>query len=408
MPVRVCRLSEVAPKPASATPWRLGVALGILSCIGPLSIDLYLPAFPTMVRDLATTSNEVQRTLSAFLLALAVAQIPIGSFSDRYGRKPALYLGVASFVVISLGCALARSIDALVALRFAQGFAICAGTAVSRAMIRDLRSGPDAARLMAFTFLIIGISPVLAPLMGSYLLEVTSWRGIFVILAGVGLAGLAIARYALPESLPLDARRSRGSPIWRPYLQLLRNPRFICAALIAGLATTIPYAYVTAAPFVFPVEFHADSHAYSLLLGLDSVCSIGLAQLSPVLMRRWGARNLLVRMSSLGVAACAILAVIIESGHLSIVTFQLFSMAVFAIVGLILTPAAVSALDAGARGVGGGATAAALGTTTLAVTALASAAISLFASFSVLPLAVIVGVSLILIFCLSANLEKLT
>src|SRR6185503_4499710 len=140
-----------------------GLALGLLSAIGPLAIDLYLPAFPTMVRDLHASPGEVQRTLSAFFLALAGAQIPIGSFGDRFGRKLPLHLGLGLFVLASIACAFAASAPALVALRFIQGFGVCAETAISRATIPDLQSGHKAARLMAISFLITGVSPVLAP-----------------------------------------------------------------------------------------------------------------------------------------------------------------------------------------------------------------------------------------------------
>ena len=126
---------------------KTGLALGLLSAIGPLAIDLYLPAFPTMARDLHASPGEVQRTLSAFFLALAAAQIPIGSLGDRFGRKRPLYLGLAVFVAASIACAFATSAPLLVGLRFVQGFGVCAGTAVSRAMIRDLQSGHRAARL---------------------------------------------------------------------------------------------------------------------------------------------------------------------------------------------------------------------------------------------------------------------
>jgi DHA1 family bicyclomycin/chloramphenicol resistance-like MFS transporter len=381
----------------------LGLTLGALSFLGPLSIDLYLPAFPHIVRDLSATPSDVQRTLSAFLLALATAQIPIGSYSDRHGRKPALYLGLVLFVVASVACAVSTTIESFIVLRFVQGCGICAGTAVSRAMIRDLRSGPDAARLMAFTFLVIGISPVLAPLLGSYLLNVVSWRGIFMTLAATGVAGLLLVRYGLAESLPIEQRRPREVPLWRAYGALARNGRFLAGASIAGLATTIPYAYVTAAPFVFPAQFQLDGHTYALLLGVDSICSIGMAQFSPALMRRWGARKLITRLSAVGMVACTALGLWISSRGLQLIPFQLFSMLVFALVGLILTPAAVGALDAGTGGAG--ATAAMLGTMTLAITASASAVISLYAAFSALPLVVVIGASFTLAFFIAGPMQ---
>ncbi len=197
------REGEATAAPASM---RLGLTLGLLSTIGPLAIDLYLPALPAMMQDLDATPGELQRTLSIFFFALAAAQIPIGSLSDRLGRRPVIFVGFALFILASVAAAVSQSVESLVALRFAQGFGVCAGTIVSRAIIRDLASGPQAARLMATSFLVIGISPVLAPLIGSYLLHFVTWRGLFIVLACAGVAGIALARWALPESLPPEKR----------------------------------------------------------------------------------------------------------------------------------------------------------------------------------------------------------
>ncbi|HEY5410102.1 MAG TPA: multidrug effflux MFS transporter [Caulobacteraceae bacterium] len=362
---------------------KTGLALGLLSAIGPLAIDLYLPAFPTMVEELHASPGEVQRTLSAFFLALAAAQIPVGSFGDRFGRKLPLYVGLGLFVLMSIACAFATSAPMLVALRFVQGFGVCAGTAVSRAMIRDLQSGHQAARLMAISFLIIGVSPVLAPAIGSLLLGVMPWRGLFWVMAGLGLAGLGVAA-ALPETLPRQRRIPVRQPVLPAYGALLGNPRFIAAALIAGLATTIPYAYVTAAPFVFSGVFRLTPRAYSLLLGLNAVCSIGLTQVSPNLMRRWGARRLILTMMGLGLLLTLAYGAAALAGLGGLVLFQGFSMLLFCVAGLSLTPAAISALDAGSSGAG--AAAGMLGTLQLIVTAGASALISAFPAFSLAPL----------------------
>lgn len=366
-----------------------GLALGLLSAIGPLAIDLYLPALPTMTRDLHATPGEVQRTLSAFFLALAVAQIPIGSFGDRFGRKLPLYLGLGLFIVASVACAFAPSVHALVALRFVEGFGVCAGTAVSRAMIRDQHQGHQAARLMAFSFLIIGISPVLAPLVGSWLLGVTSWRGLFLILAGLGVLGLIVAA-VLPETLPPERRIPVRQPILPAYGALVGNARFIAAALIAGLATTVPYAYVTAAPFVFTGVFGLGAKTYTLLLGANAVCSIGLTQAAPRLMRQWGPRRLILRAMGFGALLTLVLGGAAVMGFGGVVLFQVYSMLMFCMVGLALTPAAISALDAGKTGAG--AAAGMLGTLQLVVTASASALVSVFPAFSLKPLlAVVLG-----------------
>lgn len=370
-----------------------GLALGLLSAIGPLAIDLYLPALPTMTHDLHASPGEVQRTLSAFFLALALAQIPIGSFGDRFGRKLPLYLGLGLFALASAACAFAPSVQVLVGLRFVEGFGVCAGTAVSRAMIRDMHQGHQAARLMAFSFLIIGVSPVLAPAVGSWLLGVMTWRGLFLILALLGVGGLAVAA-ALPETLPPARRLPVRQPILPAYGVLLGNPRFIAAAVIAGLATTIPYAYVTAAPFVFTGVFAQPAKVYTLLLGANAVCSIGLTQLSPGLMRRWGARRLILRAMGGGVLLTLGLGGAALAGVGGVVLFQAYSMLLFCVVGLALTPAAISALDAGSSGAG--AAAGMLGTLQLVVTAGASALVSVFPAFSLAPLlSVVLGCTLV-------------
>jgi MFS transporter, DHA1 family, multidrug resistance protein len=379
---------------------RLGLTLGALSAIGPLSIDLYLPALPSMASELGAAPGELQRTLSVFFLALGLAQIPIGSLSDRLGRKPVLYVGFCLFIVVSLGCAASPSVGALLLLRFLQGFAICAGTIVSRAMIRDVASGPQAARLWATSFLVIGISPVVAPFVGSYLLSFMSWRGLFVVMAAGGLAGLLLARFALTESLPRTNRLPRGTPVFPAYLALVRNRRFLRGALVAGLATAIPFAYITAAPFVLTGRFGLDSRAYSLLLGINAICSIGMMQLAPLLMRRWGPRPLLVRTTGAGVVLCAGLGAALWAGMLDLPIFQSVSMAIFMLAGIALTPAAITALDESRSA--GGTAAATLGSVQLAVTAAASGAISLFPAVSVLPLLVVLGGSFLGAFVLSS------
>lgn len=362
---------------------KTGLALGLLSAIGPLAIDLYLPAFPAMTHELAASPGEVQRTLSAFFLALAAAQIPIGSFGDRFGRKLPLYIGLGLFVLTSIACAFAPSAPVLVALRFVQGLGVCAGTAVSRAMIRDLHSGHQAARLMAISFLIIGVSPVLAPALGSLLLGLMTWRGLFLVLAVLGLGGLAVAA-ALPETLPPERRIPVRHPVLPAYVALAGNGRFLAAAAIAGLATTIPYAYVTAAPFVFTGVFGLGPRTYSLLLGANAFCSIGLTQVSPNLMRRWGPRKLILRAMGGGVLLTALLGMLTLAGVRGVIVFQAYSMLLFCVAGLALTPAAVSALDAGSSGAG--AAAGLLGALQLVITAGASALISTFPAFSLAPL----------------------
>jgi MFS transporter, DHA1 family, multidrug resistance protein len=387
-----------ARPPGAVSELRLGLALGLLSALGPVSIDLYLPAFPHLVQDLSASPGDVQRTLSMFFLALACAQIPVGAAGDRFGRKAPLYAGLGLFVLISLLCALATSISTLIVLRFLQGLAVCAGTAVSRAIIRDLRQGHEAARLMAQTFLVIGISPILAPLAGAGLLTLTGWRGLFGVLAIAGLAGLAVTRFILPESLPPQRRIPRGTPLLSAYGALFTQGRFLAAASVAGMATIVPFAYLTAAPFVFNGLFKVSGTGYSALLAANALCSIGTMQVSPILMRRWGARTALLSASTAGVVLVGLGAGLLAAWP-QLIVFQLFSMLLFGLSGLLLAPAAAAALDAGGRA--GGAAAGMLGTLQLLFTAGASALISVFPAFSLAPLLTVLAAALVLATALS-------
>jgi DHA1 family bicyclomycin/chloramphenicol resistance-like MFS transporter len=368
----------------------LGIAFGFLSSLGPFAIDLYLPAMPGMAQAMAADSGAVQRTLSAFFLGLALAQIPLGTLGDRYGRRWPLIGGLALFVFASVACAMAASLNMLILCRFLQGMGACAGTSSVRAMIRDRHSGHRAARLMAFTFLIIGISPVLAPLAGSYLLQAMSWRSLFLLLASGGVMALIAVFFFLPESLP-PRRRIRHQPMLQAYGRLLGEPAFLGWTVVAGLATTIPFAFVTAAPFVYTQGFGLTPHHYSLLLALNAVTSIIATQFAPSLMRRLGARLLVTGVALVAIVATALIATTGLATTISIGLFQSYSMLLFALAGFILTPAAISALDAAAGGAG--AAAGLLGTLQLAITALASAAISILPSVSVFPLTGVLGVS---------------
>lgn len=368
-----------------------GIALGFLSALGPFAIDLYLPAMPEMAGALHGSQNEVQRTLSAFFFGLALAQIPIGALADRFGRRAPLILGLALFVLASLACSLAESLDQLVALRFLQGMGACAGTSSARAIIRDLHRGHHAAKLMAFTFLVIGISPMLAPLLGSALLHVMSWRGLFVLLSGAGLLAACCVLLFLPETLAPQDRAANWSSLPSAIGALLSNGRFVGWALVAGLATTVPFAFVTAAPFVYSGVYGLAPIWFSVLLALNAAMSILATQVAPHLLKRLGAPRLAARAACAALLLTAALAagsILVPSG-IPLAAFQTYSVLLFMVAGLVLTPAATSALDSVRTGIG--AAAGLLGTIQLAVTALASAAVSLWPPVSLQPLTLVLG-----------------
>jgi MFS transporter, DHA1 family, multidrug resistance protein len=199
---------------AGRRPWRrlrMLALLGALSAFGPLSMDMYLPSTPSIASDLHAGQSVVQLTMSACLAGLALGQLIAGPVSDGLGRRKPLLIGLAAFVVMSLACALAPDIELLITFRFLQGVAGAAGIVLSLAMVRDLYEGPDLARMLGSLMLVFGLAPVLAPVLGGQLLRITTWRGVFVVLAGIG-AALLLASWFLPETLAADCRTPRRMP----------------------------------------------------------------------------------------------------------------------------------------------------------------------------------------------------
>ncbi|WP_395397326.1 multidrug effflux MFS transporter [Novosphingobium sp. BL-8A] len=381
-----------------------GIALGFLSALGPFAIDLYLPAMPHMAGALGASDSGVQRTLSAFFFGLAVAQIPIGSLADRFGRKGPLMGGLCLFIAASIACAFAATLEQLVLLRFLQGMGACAGTSSARAIIRDLHRGHHAARLMAFTFLIIGISPMLAPLLGSTLLHIVSWRGLFGLLATAGVIAALCVMLFLPETLPPALRTADWRSLPHIHGRLLRTPRFVGWAIVAGLATTVPFAFVTAAPFIYSGVYRLPPLWFSLLLALNACMSIVATQAAPHLLKRFGAVRLAGSAGAVALGA-TLLVTLAGSRGIPIVLFQAYSVLLFMIAGLVLTPAATSALDSVRSGIG--AAAGLLGTIQLAVTALASAAVTLWPPVSLLPLTSVLGAAFAAMVIIVALLGRL-
>lgn len=271
------------------------LTLGAIVAIGPLSVDMYLPALPELQRALDADAAATQQTLAAFFAGLALGQLFYGPLSDRYGRKPPLVAGLAIFVVASIGCALAADIDALVALRFAQALGGCAGMVLTRAMVRDLYPPQDMARILSLLVLVMGAAPMLAPLLGSATLAIAGWRAIFVILALFGLACLLRVWRSLAETHPPERRLvvlTPGSALLG-YGQLLQHRRFVGYALAGGVAQGGMFAYISSSAFVF-IEVHGLSpSAFGMLFGANAAGLIAASQLNRHLLRRLPAQRVL-------------------------------------------------------------------------------------------------------------------
>ncbi len=270
--------------------------MGALTAIGPLSIDMYLPAFPAIAQSLSASHGEVERTLAAYLIGMALAQIVYGPLADRYGRKLPLCGALVLYVIASIGAALAPDVQSLTVWRVLQAMGGAAGIVIPRAVIRDHLDVQDSARALSSLMLIMGIAPILAPLVGAQLLGVTGWRGIFWLMGLLGLVLLGFVIRGMRESLPAErVILLRAGTIARNYAELITHRRFVAFALTGGLGSAGMFAYIVASPRVFIDHYGVPPDYYGLLFGLNAAGLILGSQISARLLRRHAADRVLRR-----------------------------------------------------------------------------------------------------------------
>lgn len=272
--------------PASRrTGWTL--LLGSMVALSAFNIDLYLPAFPTLQDELATSAARVQLTLTATLVGFAVGQLVIGPLSDAFGRRPPLLAGLTLFLLASIACAVAPTVEVLIALRVLQGIGVAGASVVALAVVNDLFDGAGAGRLFARLILVLGAAPVFAPSIGTYVLQFTSWRGVFVLLAGFGGVLLVVALTRLPETLPPARRQAAGvRATARTYRVLLTDRALLGLVLIAGLVLATAISYVSGAPFVFQELYGLSTQQFALALAAIGTTFVVGTQLTGQLITR--------------------------------------------------------------------------------------------------------------------------
>jgi DHA1 family bicyclomycin/chloramphenicol resistance-like MFS transporter len=273
---------------------QLVLVLGALIALGPLTIDMYLPAFPRIAQDLGATDSAVQLTLTGMLLGLAGGQLVIGPLSDALGRRQPLLVGIGVHALASLACALAPTIGVLAAVRVLQGFAGAAVSVVAMAIVRDLFEGVAVARIMSRLMLVIGLAPILAPSLGGLVLTFSTWRGIFVVLAGAAVLLCVLAMLGLRETLPVERRRPATlRATLSGYRSLLADRVFVALAFTGGSMMAAMFAYVSGASFVLQDGFGLDAQAFGLVFGVNAAGLTLTSQLNPVLLRWFTVRQVL-------------------------------------------------------------------------------------------------------------------
>lgn len=298
--------------PAASRRVTLVVILGVLSAFGPLSVDFYLPGLPKLTSDFGAGASAGQGTLTASIVGLALGQLVVGPISDRMGRRPPLLAGLVLYCVASIACAVSPSIWVLIALRLVQGLAGAAGIVVARSVVRDLASGTAAAQFYSVIMVVLGVVPIAAPVLGGELLRVTSWRGLFVILAAVaGLILLATLLW-LPETLPRDRRTGAQTVGFR---ELLRDRVFLAWSVALGLSYGALFGYIAGSSFVLQDIYGVSPPVYGLIFGMNALGLVTCSQLNRPAVRRWGpARVLLGAVAAQGVAGVTLLALVLAGG----------------------------------------------------------------------------------------------
>jgi DHA1 family bicyclomycin/chloramphenicol resistance-like MFS transporter len=368
---------------------RMVLILGALSAFGPLAIDFYLPAFPAMAQAFATDEKHVQTTLAAYFLGLSLGQLAYGPMADRFGRRKPLLFGVALFTLASLACAYAPNLDTLILARFVQALGGCAGMVLSRAIVSDKCDPVASAKVFSQLMLVMGLAPILAPMLGGVLVNLAGWQSIFLTLSLFSAACLVAVGLGLPESLPAHMPRQPLSGALRQYLRLLADRTFFGHALTGGIAIAGMFAYIAGSPFVFIKLYGVPAEHYGWLFGTNAAGFILVAQINARLLAKRGPAFLLVRAVWLYlVAGLALLAVAaLRPAELWPLLVPLFIC--IASLGCIIPNASACAMSG--QGARAGSASALMGCLQFSVAAGAAALVSLLHDGSAVPMALVIS-----------------
>ncbi|MBY6537926.1 multidrug effflux MFS transporter [Rhodococcus sp. BP-349] len=323
--------------PSGTTRRRLVVLLGALTALGPFTVDMYLSAFPFIAAEFEISETAVQFTLTGTLLGFAAGQLVIGPLSDAMGRRRPLILGSALHVVASLGCAVAPGIETLAVLRVIQGFGGAAGAVLAMAVVRDLYDGGAAAAMLSRLMLVMGVAPILAPSIGGLVVDVSTWRVIFVVLAALGLIAVLVGVIAMPETLPPGARQKAGARrVMRNYLALGSDRAFLSMVVVCGLGRVVMFSYISASPFVLQGSFGFTPYQFGWAFAAGAVVLIASSQLNVVLVRRWPTRTVLQSALVVGAVVAIAFVVLAATGAGGVAGFIVPVYLMLAVMGTVL------------------------------------------------------------------------
>ena len=392
---------EPTPEPTSAERLRVILVLGALIALGPLTIDMYLPALPSIVDDLNTSSAAVQLTLTGTLIGLAIGQLIIGPLSDIVGRRLPLIAGTAVHIAASLLCVVAPSVAMLGVFRGLQGLGAAAAAVVAMAVVRDLFTGRAAATVLSRLMLVMGVAPVLAPSIGGGILLVGSWRWVFGALALLGVGLLVLAIFSLRESLPPERRRGRGvMPIVRTYGSLLRDGQFLVLVFVAALAMSALFAYIAGSSFVLQEQFGLNEQQFAIVFSLGAIALIGASQFNVVLLGHFTPVRIVIAALAAALASAVVMVVLALAELGGILGFLIPLWFVLGAVGFVMPNAPALALTR--HGEAAGTAAALLGAAQFGFGAIIAPVVGVLGNDAVAVSVTMVGVSATALVALTA------
>lgn len=376
---------------------KLILILGSLTALGPFSIDMYLPGFSGIAKDLHTTVAKVSMSLSSYFIGISAGQLLYGPLLDRFGRKKPLFIGLLVYILASLGCVYVADIDSFILLRFVQAIGSCAATVASVAMVRDLFPVKDIPKVFSLLMLVLGLSPMLAPTIGGYVTEDYGWHTVFFILMCMGIAILIAAQVGLPNSYKPDTSISlKPKPIISNFLKVLKEPQFFTYAFTGSVSFSGLFTYVAASPIIFMDIYHVDAKTYGWIFAFMSVSFIGSSQLNSVLLKKFSSEQMIfgaLITQSVIASVFLILAVSNLLGLYETIAMLFLFLGCLGIsnpntAGLTMAPFAKNAGSASAL----------MGAIQLGLGALASFAVGVFVKNSVAPMVVIMTSTTIIAF----------
>lgn len=365
----------------------LVLILGTLAAFGPLTMDMYLPGFLQIADDFTTNASSVQLSLTSSLLGIACGQLIIGPLSDAKGRKNPLLLALIFYIVASIFCVLSPNIWLFIFARFFQGLAASAGVVISRAMVRDLYTGSELTKFFALLMLINGLAPILAPIFGGFVLKYSTWYMIFVVLAIIGAIMLGTVKWALPETLPENNRRTTSiKDTVLTFIDLLKDKNFIGFALVQGLMMAGMFAYISGTPFIFQGIYGVSPQTYGLLFALNGVGLVIFTQVTGRLAGKIKEITILfIGLMIASIASVLLLYMIILKASLLFIVIPLF----FAISSCGMTNTASFSLAMQKQGHRAGSASALLGLLPFLLGAISAPLVGIAGKDTALPLGII-------------------